>query len=100
MPYETSNSTSSPASKASRPAFAGRRLNGFIVVSLLLALLFFFGLRYLVTAFTHESTDDASIDTGIVAISPKVAGMVAAVVKSQTGDHGPKPAAFAALTLQ
>jgi membrane fusion protein (multidrug efflux system) len=44
-----------------------------------LAVLLFFGLDYLVTAFTHESTDDAFIEAHIVAVAPRVSGQVSAV---------------------
>ena len=44
-----------------------------------LAVLLFFGLDYLVTAFTHESTDDAFITAHVVSIAPRVAGQVSAV---------------------
>jgi membrane fusion protein (multidrug efflux system) len=44
-----------------------------------LAVLLFFGLEYLVTALTHESTDDAFIAAHVVSIAPRVAGQVAAV---------------------
>ncbi len=44
-----------------------------------LAVLLFFGLDYLVTAFTHESTDDAFIAAHVVSTAPRVAGQVAAV---------------------
>jgi membrane fusion protein (multidrug efflux system) len=44
-----------------------------------LAGLLFFGLDYLVTAFTHESTDDAFIAAHVVSIAPRVAGQIAAV---------------------
>ena len=44
-----------------------------------LAVLLFFGLDYLVTAFTHESTDDAFIAAHVVSVAPRVAGQVAAV---------------------
>jgi membrane fusion protein, multidrug efflux system len=44
-----------------------------------LAVLLFFGLDYLVTAFTHESTDDAFIAAHVVSIAPRVAGQVSAV---------------------
>lgn len=45
----------------------------------LLAALFFFGLDYLITALTHESTDDAFIAAHVVSIAPQVAGRVSAV---------------------
>src|SRR5208282_2880843 len=44
-----------------------------------LAVLPFFGLDYLVTALTHESTDDAFIAADVVSIAPRVSGQVAAV---------------------
>ena len=44
-----------------------------------LAVLLFFGLDYLVTAFTHESTDDAFIEGHVVSIAPRISGQVAAV---------------------
>ena len=45
----------------------------------ILAVLLFFGLDYLVTAFTHESTDDAFIAAHVVSVAPRVAGQVSAV---------------------
>jgi membrane fusion protein (multidrug efflux system) len=44
-----------------------------------LAVLLFFGLDYLVTALTHESTDDAFIAAHVVSIAPQIAGRVSAV---------------------
>ena len=44
-----------------------------------LAVLLFFGLDYLVTAFTHESTDDAFIEGHVVSIAPRISGQVSAV---------------------
>jgi len=44
-----------------------------------LAVLLYFGMAYLVTVFTHESTDDAFIAGHIVSIAPRVAGQVTAV---------------------
>jgi membrane fusion protein (multidrug efflux system) len=44
-----------------------------------LAVLLFLGLDYLVTAFTHESTDDAFIAAHVVSIAPRVAGQVSTV---------------------
>jgi membrane fusion protein, multidrug efflux system len=44
-----------------------------------LAVLLFFGLGYLVTAFTHESTDDAFIEGHVVSIAPRISGQVSAV---------------------
>jgi membrane fusion protein, multidrug efflux system len=47
--------------------------------AIVLAILLFFGLDYLVTAFTHESTDDAFIAAHVVSIAPRIAGQVSAV---------------------
>ena len=44
-----------------------------------LAVLLFFGLAYLVTAFTHESTDDAFIEGHVASIAPRISGQVSAV---------------------
>ena len=44
-----------------------------------LAVLLFFGLDYLITAFTYESTDDAFIAAHVVSIAPRVAGQVSSV---------------------
>ncbi len=85
-PDETVNADATRANAPSpvtpgEPAVADRppRVTPFVVLAIVLAVLLFFGLRYLVEAFTHESTDDAFIEGNIVAISPKVAGLVAAV---------------------
>ncbi len=45
----------------------------------MLALLFFFGLNYLVSSYTSESTDDAFITGHIVSIAPRISGQVSAV---------------------
>jgi membrane fusion protein, multidrug efflux system len=42
-------------------------------------VLFHWGLVYLTKAFTHETTDDAAIESNIVAIAPRVSGQVAKV---------------------
>lgn len=58
-----------------KPSFWKRR--GIIVIgTVLLALLFFLALGYLVTSFTHETTDDAFLSADVVAIAPKVSGRV------------------------
>ncbi len=44
-----------------------------------LAGLLFFGLDYLFTALTHESTDDAFIAAHVVSVAPRISGQVAAV---------------------
>jgi len=45
----------------------------------LFAVLLFFGLDYLVTVFTHESTDDAFIAADVVSVAPRVAGQIVGV---------------------
>ena len=47
--------------------------------ALALAVLLFFGLRYLVSTYTGESTDDAFIAGHIVSIAPRISGEVSAV---------------------
>ena len=49
------------------------------LAALALAVLLFFGLRYFVSTFTGESTDDAFIAGHIVSIAPRIAGQVSAV---------------------
>jgi len=44
-----------------------------------LAVLLFFGLNYLVSTYTSESTDDAFIAGHIVSIAPRISGQVSAV---------------------
>lgn len=53
-----------------------RRRPVIVAGTLLLGVLFFFGLHYIVESFTHESTDDAFLDATVVAVAPKVAGQV------------------------
>ncbi|HEY1663973.1 MAG TPA: HlyD family secretion protein [Verrucomicrobiae bacterium] len=50
-----------------------------IISAIVLAGLLFFGLDYLIQAFTTESTDDAFIAAHIVSVAPRVPGQVAAV---------------------
>jgi membrane fusion protein, multidrug efflux system len=64
-------------STVARPG--GGRLVLLIAGGAVLAAMFFFGLRHLVNAFTHESSDDAFIEASIVGVAPKVAGLVSAV---------------------
>jgi membrane fusion protein (multidrug efflux system) len=40
---------------------------------------FYYALDYVVKAFTHESTDDAFMDSDVVAVAPRVAGQVQVV---------------------
>jgi membrane fusion protein (multidrug efflux system) len=51
----------------------------FIIGAAVLALLLFLGAEFLLKSFTHESTDDAFLDTHFVSIAAKVAGWVTAV---------------------
>ena len=55
--------------------------NGLVLLLIAAALSggFFYGLRYAVTSFTHESTDDAFLESHIVTVAPRVAGQVLAV---------------------
>jgi len=48
-------------------------------LTVLLAVLLFFGLDSVVTALTHETTDDAFIEGHVISIAPKISGRVAAV---------------------
>jgi membrane fusion protein (multidrug efflux system) len=48
--------------------------------ALALAVLLFFGISYLITVLTHESTDDAFIAGHIVSIAPRISGQVAKVL--------------------
>lgn len=69
----------SPGAPAKKNGPTSWRLAGFVLLAAVVAGLGFVGLRYLVDVFTHESTDDAYIEGPIVAISPKVPGIVSAV---------------------
>ena len=68
------------AGKSSDPAHEKRSLwrrkPAVVAGSLLLGFLVFLGLRYLADGWTHESTDDAFLDTHIVTIAPRVARQV------------------------
>jgi membrane fusion protein, multidrug efflux system len=74
-----------PPDAASAPKENGKsraRLNSPLVVvsvTLVLAMLWFFGLSYFLVAMTHESTDDAFIAGHVVSIAPRIAGQVVAV---------------------
>jgi membrane fusion protein (multidrug efflux system) len=48
-------------------------------VAAVLAVLIFFGLGYIVSSYTSETTDDAFITGHIVSIAPRIAGQVSAV---------------------
>ena len=49
------------------------------IAAAVLAVLLFFGLGYLVSTFTSETTDDAFITGHVVAIAPRISGQVSAV---------------------
>jgi membrane fusion protein (multidrug efflux system) len=70
--------TSPPPEQGNGPSKRPIFRRGIVIVigTVLLAILFFFGLSYLVRTFTHEGTDDAFLDGSIVAVAPKVAGQV------------------------
>lgn len=50
-----------------------------VAAGMVLAVGFFFLIRYIADTFTHESTDDAFIAGHIVSVAPRVAGQVSAV---------------------
>jgi len=50
-----------------------------VAVAVVAILAIIFGARMLFHSFTHESTDDAFIDSHIIAVGPKIAGRVTAV---------------------
>ena len=53
--------------------------------AVLVAVAFYFGLKYLGDAFTHETTDDAFIAGHVISVAPRIAGQVitVAVVDNQ-----------------
>jgi membrane fusion protein, multidrug efflux system len=61
---------------------AQQKLNSPLIIfpgAIVLAVLIFFGLDYLIAAFTSESTDDAFIAGHVVSIAPRISGQVSAV---------------------
>ena len=67
---------SAPATSAPRPF---RRLLWLLPTGILWAVGFYFGLEYAVVSFTHESTDDAFLESHIVTVASRVPGQVTAV---------------------
>jgi membrane fusion protein (multidrug efflux system) len=67
-----------PEAKRPMPPERRRLLIGLGAVAALIAVIF--GLRYLVFAFTHETTDDAKIDTDQVTITSKISERVARIL--------------------
>src|SRR4051794_22113590 len=65
-----------PPSSNGRGRFSFQRPWVILATAVLLALVCFYGLRSLLNARTHESTDDAFIEADIVSLAPKVAGQV------------------------
>jgi membrane fusion protein (multidrug efflux system) len=49
------------------------------IAGVILAALLFFGIGYLISSYTSESTDDAFITGHIVSIAPRISGQVSAV---------------------
>ncbi|HTX22986.1 MAG TPA: HlyD family secretion protein [Candidatus Aquilonibacter sp.] len=71
---------SAPASKTNGARLQKLNSPRFIwLAGLVLAGLLYFGLSYLIDAFTTESTDDAFIAAHIVSVAPRVSGQVSAV---------------------
>jgi biotin carboxyl carrier protein len=77
-PSRAGTAKSSPAEQ--RPAAAGgRRRIVFAILGLALLALIAGGVRKLIWARTHESTDNAQVDGHILPVLPKVGGFVTAV---------------------
>jgi len=72
-----------------KPSFWKRRPT-IVAGSVVLAVLFFFGLYYIIDSFTHESTDDAFLDATAVSLAPRVAGQIKklAVIDNQAVKAG------------
>jgi membrane fusion protein (multidrug efflux system) len=49
------------------------------IAGVILAVLLFFGISYLISSYTSETTDDAFITGHIVSIAPRISGQVSAV---------------------
>jgi membrane fusion protein, multidrug efflux system len=65
-----------PPPRASHPL---KRVMLFAASSVILTIGFFYGLDYALLSFTHESTDDAFLESHIVTVAPRVAGQVLSV---------------------
>lgn len=72
-----------PGTITPEPAKGGRALwkrpVAVVLGTVVLGWLLFWGLGYMVEAFTHESTDDAFLDAHVVSVAPKVSGRVSRV---------------------
>ncbi len=80
------NPSPAPANPPPQPPQPAGKSNGALrspfflwPAALALAVLLFFGLRYFVSTFAGETTDDAFIAGHIVSIAPRIAGQVSAV---------------------
>ncbi|HVV71295.1 MAG TPA: biotin/lipoyl-binding protein, partial [Verrucomicrobiae bacterium] len=62
-----------------KPTPPTRRAIALAVTGALLCVGFFYGLRYALNSFTHESTDDAFLESHVITVAPRVAGQVLAV---------------------
>lgn len=80
QPADAASPSADESSPNGRRRSFWRRGSVIVFGTLVLVFLFFLGLRYLAEGFTHESTDDASLDGQIISIAPKVAGQVKQVV--------------------
>ena len=90
-PKPPENQPAQPGSSSSVPPAPEKKNNGetrrklnsprFIwPAAIALAVIFYFGLGYIVDVFTHESTDDAFIAGHVVSIAPRIYGQVRAVL--------------------
>lgn len=68
--------TAQPTVPAGEQRSFWRRAPVILLGTILLGIILFFGLSYLADGWSHESTDDAFLDTHIVTIAPRVAGQV------------------------
>ncbi len=79
---KTETKPTSPKSDTEKngPAANGpKRKVFFILITLVLAVIAYFGLRYFADTFTYESTDDAFLDATVVSIAPRIAGQIKTV---------------------
>lgn len=63
-----------------RPKSRTKRLVSMGVIAVVLAASAFIGMPYYLEALSHESTDDAFVESHVLSISPRVAGHVARVL--------------------
>lgn len=70
---------SAGAGGAKKPWRSKRRLVFLLLAGAVLAFGYYHGLDYAITAFTHESTDDAFLESHIITVASRVPGQVQAV---------------------